>query len=215
MSEFQPAHDEVMGSEGGVNYDPNDRGNVVVNGIVTVPTYKGVAPKPWPKWAGWKYITDCAGQLVKMPLHGTREYYNWAKHLNSKLAEIKALQQMVLDFYKANFWKRLGEINDQALATWVYDKDVNTGSMGSRWLQDSLGVAVDGMVGSKTIAAANQADPVALLEEMKGHATVYYITIAQKPGQKGFFKSWIARVGLSPEKLAQANSEAHRLGIIA
>ncbi len=215
MSEFQQAHDVVMGNEGGVNYDPNDRGNVAPNGIVTTPTYKGIAPKPWPKWGGWKYITDCAGQLTKMPTHGTREYYNWAKYLNARLSEIKVLQQMVLEFYKANFWNRLGEINDQSLATWVYDKDVNTGSMGSRWLQESLGVAVDGMIGSKTIAAANKADAAILLDEMKGHATVYYIMAAQKPGQKGFYKSWIGRVGLSTEKLAQANFEARNLGIIA
>ncbi len=49
MSGFLPAHKEVMGNEGGVNYNPADRGNVIVKGIVTLPTYKGIAPAFWPK----------------------------------------------------------------------------------------------------------------------------------------------------------------------
>jgi len=206
MSDFLTAHKEVMGHEGGYANNPDDTGGE---------TYKGVARNHHPRWGGWKYIDGAKAQIVRQPAYGTGEYANWARHLNGKLAEINALQQMVLEFYRAEFWKRLGEVTDQALATWVYDKDVNTGSMGSHWLQEALGVTVDGCIGPKTIAAANQTDPAALLEEMKGHATVYYLTLAQKPRQAGFWKSWISRVGLSPERLAQANLEARNLGIIA
>ena len=214
MSDFLIAHAVVMSHEGGASFDPADTGNVVAAGVVTIPTYKGVAPAKHPQWPGWRYISGCIGQLVKPPVYGTTEHANWTRHLNRKLAEITALQNLVLEFYRVNFWKRLGEIVNQDLATWVYDKDVNTGSMGSRWLQESLGVSVDGCIGPKTIAAANAADPVELLDEMKGHATVYYLTIAQKPRQARFWKSWIARVGLTPDRLAQANLEARNLGII-
>lgn len=195
MSDFLIAHKEVMNNEGGVNFNPKDRGNVIVNGVVTLPTYKGIAPKFWPQWGGWRYISGCISQMVKMPAFGTSEYYSWAKYLNSQLEKIPALQRLVLDFYKTNFWKRLGEIENQAVATWVYDKDVNTGSMGSRWLQEALGVTVDGAVGSKTIAAANAADPVPLLEEMKKLARAYYRQIvASDPSQEQFLRGWLARV---------------------
>jgi lysozyme family protein len=206
MSIFLTAHKEVMANEGGYANNPADRGGE---------TYKGIARNFWLRWGGWKYVDGVTAQLVKMPNYGTSAYFAWVKHLNSKLAEISALQQLVLVFYEATFWKRLGEINDQTIATWIYDKDVNTGSMGSKWLQEALGVTVDGAIGPKTIAAANQADSATLLEGMKDHAAAYYLALAQKPHQKDFWHSWISRVGLSPEKLAQANLEARNLGIIA
>ena len=206
MADFLAAHQTVMGHEGGYANNPNDRGGE---------TYKGIARNFHATWGGWKYIDQAKAQLIKQPAYGTSEYFSWVRHLNGKLADINALQQLVLEFYKKNFWKRLGEINDQELAAWVYDKDVNTGDDGSRWLQESAHVKVDGQIGSVTIAAVNAADPFVLLERMKSMAVDHYLAEARKPGQKGFWKSWISRVGLSPEKLAQANSEARNFGIIA
>lgn len=205
MSDFQIAHNDVMHNEGGYANNPNDRGRE---------TYKGIARNFWPSWGGWKYIDGVKAQMVKQPVFGTHEYFNWAKYLNDKLAEINMLQHLVVDFYRFIFWKRLGEINDQALATWVYDKDINTGDNGSRWLQEAAHVKADGVIGDITLAAVNKADPIVLLERIKTLAVDHYLHEAQKPHQAGFWKSWITRVGLSPAKLAQANSRAHDLGII-
>lgn len=205
MSDFLTAHSKVMGHEGGYANNPHDRGGE---------TYKGIARNFHPKWGGWRYIDSAKAQTIKQPPYGTREYFNWAKWVNAVLAELNALQQLVLAFYKANFWKRLGEVGDQTLATWTYDKDVNTGDNGSRWLQEVAHVTVDGQIGDITLAAVNAADPFVLLERMKSLAVEHYLHEAQKPHQKGFWNSWIARVQLSAEKLAQANSEARILGII-
>lgn len=204
MSDFSVAHKKVMRTEGEYANFPSDRGGE---------TYKGVARNCHPKWGGWKYIDGAKSGMLKQPAYGTGEYFNWVKFLNRQLAGITALQQLVDSFYRANFWKDLSQINDQTLATWVYDKDVNTGSMGTRWLQAALGVVVDGCVGPKTIEAANAADAFVVLERMKTCAVDYYLTLAQKPCQKAFWRSWIERVGLSPEKLLQANSAARNLGI--
>lgn len=206
MSDFLTAHKKVMGHEGGYANNPDDRGGE---------TYKGIARNFHPKWGGWRYIDNTKAQAVKQPSFGTTEYSHWVKWLNAVLAELNTLQQFVLDFYLLNFWKRLGEIENQELATWVYDKNVNTGDNGSRWLQEAAHVTVDGQIGSITLAAVNAADPFVLLERMKTMAVDHYLAEAQKPHQKGFWKSWIARVGLSPEKLAQANLEARNFGIIA
>jgi lysozyme family protein len=215
MSNFQAAHKSAMMHEGGVNFNPADRGNVVVKGVVTIPTYKGIAPAFWPKWGGWKYLTGAMYQLIKMPNYGTAEYSTWVKHLNGKLEDINYLQQLVMQFYEVNFWKRLGEIDNQELATWVYDKDVNTGDNGSRWLQEAAGVTIDGRIGPVTLAAVNKVDAFVLLERIKTLAVDHYLHEAQKPGQNVFWRSWISRVGLSPQKLAQANSEARNFGILA
>jgi lysozyme family protein len=206
MAEFEPAYLKTTATEGGYANDPHDRGGE---------TYKGVSRINWPKWGGWKYIDGAKGGLLNQPAFGSHEYYNWTKVLNNQLANVNALQVLVAAFYQLNFWKRLGEISDQALASFIYDKDVNTGSMGSRWLQEAVVVTVDGQIGPKTIAAVNSSNAFVLLERIKTLAVDYYLTLAQKPGQSGFWKSWIGRVDLSPAKLAQANSRALELGILA
>lgn len=206
MADFISAHRQAMGNEGGYANNPADRGGE---------TYKGISRKNWPAWSGWRHIDACLRQMVKQPPYGTPEYFNWARWANRQLSALPTLQRQVEDFYLTHFWKRLGEIDNQELAAWVYDKDINTGDDGTRWLQAAAHVKVDGQIGSVTLAAVNAADPFVLLERMKSMAVDHYLTEAQKPHQKGFWKSWIARVGLSPEKLAQANYEARNFGIIA
>ncbi|MDA8114996.1 MAG: hypothetical protein M0Z43_09770 [Acidithiobacillus sp.] len=206
MADFQVAYSATAQNEGGYSLNPSDTGGE---------TYKGISRKNWPKWGGWKYVDGCKGQLVAPPTYGTSGYRNWVAYLNRSLEAINALQALVQAFYRDNFWKRLGELNSQDVANFVYDKDVNTGSMGSRWLQAACGVNVDGVVGAITIATANKINPLTLLETMQDDAVAFYLHCAQKPGQAQFWKSWIGRVGLSPEKLAQANAEAKEKGIIA
>lgn len=186
MADFQKAYAITAQNEGKFANNPHDKGGM---------TYKGISRVYWPKWGGWKYVDGCLAQLVKQPDYGTTAYRNWVEYLNKCLEQINVLQALVLAFYKDNFWKRLGEINSQDLAAFVYDKDVNTGSKGSKWLQEALGVTVDGSIGPKTIAAANAANPVTLLERMEELARSYYIQLAANdPSQKQFLNGWLARV---------------------
>lgn len=186
MADFNAAHKKVMGHEGGYALNPSDRGGE---------TYKGIARKHHPKWGGWRYIDGTTGQMTKPPAYGTPEYRRWVKYLDMKLEEINALQTLVLSFYKDMFWKRLGELEHQELATWVYDKDVNTGSRGSRWLQQVVGVTVDGVVGGKTIAEANKRDGDVLLGAMREEARDFYTQLAANDkSQQQFLKGWLARV---------------------
>lgn len=186
MADFGLAHRKVMGHEGGYANNPADRGGE---------TYKGIARKHHSRWGGWRYIDGCLAQITKQPKYGSPEYKNWVRYVDQKLAEINALQSLVLSFYKDMFWKRLGEIDDQDLAAWIYDRDVNTGSKGSRWLQETLGLDVDGVIGSMTITAANLANPDTLLNTLREKARNYYVQIAAKdPSQQQFLKGWLARV---------------------
>ena len=92
-------------------------------------------------------------------------------------ATIEAVPQaqrgpFVLHFYALHFWNGwLAQLNSQDLANRVFDGGVNSGEGNAvRWLQEALratgaqGVAVDGVWGPITLAAANAAPQDALLD---------------------------------------------------
>ena len=66
--------------------------------------------------------------------------------------------------YHEDYWKAVrAEELPPAVRYAVFDAAVNSGPAQSvRWLQRALGVADDGVLGPKTLAAANQANPDAL-----------------------------------------------------
>lgn len=72
----------------------------------------------------------------------------------------------VTPLYKEKYWDRVrGDDLPVGVDYAVFDYAVNSGiGRASRQLQSCLGVGVDGAIGPKTIAAANEADPVALID---------------------------------------------------
>jgi len=195
MSDFFAAFESTMGAEGAFACNPNDHGGM---------TYKGIARQFWPKWGGWKYIDGAIDQLTKMPTYGTKEYLNWARHLNKCLADINALQSLVKTFYKTNFWDtaRLEEVQDQRVADWIFDHHVNGGARGVKWIQEAAGAAVDGQIGPASIAAINDADPLTLLERARNIAGNYRLEkIKKDPTQRQFIHSWLARDGFSATEI--------------
>lgn len=203
MAVFEPAYQKTNGNEGGASFNPADLGNVVVNGVVTIPTYKGIAPVSHPKWVGWKYITGCINQLNAMPVYGSAAQRNWVKHLNGILATFAPLQAAVLSFYKTNFWdaNRLGDIANQAVSEWLYDHVVNAGARGVMWIQLAAKVTPDGGIGPKSLAAINAADPVELLNRAEDIAGAFRLGRAYNdPSQIQFLTSWLRRDG-QPESI--------------
>lgn len=186
MSDFTRAYSRTMGHEGGWVNNPADTGGE---------TYKGISRNNWPGWGGWKYIDGAKAQMTRQPDFGTSAYYAWVKYLNKSLAALNALQALVAEFYRANFWKRLTEINDQRIAETIFDMDVNSGCMGSKLMQRAAGVRDDGQIGDKSIAAINALDPVQLLYAFNARAHDYYEgIIVRKPSQAQFRHSWMARL---------------------
>jgi len=197
MADFNAAHAKVMGNEGCYVNNPADAGGE---------TYKGIARNFWKNWGGWKYVDGAKANNVPQPAYGTLEYRNYVAYLNRCLVALTSLQQLVLDFYRMNFWDkyRLSEITDQALATWLYDHVVNGGARGAQWIQEAAGVTADGKVGSATIAAINAADPVTLLQEAEDVAAFYRLDCAAAgPSQIQFLPSWLRRDGVSAEEISQ------------
>lgn len=171
MAEFDPAYAKTMRHEGGYANNPADRGGE---------TYKGIARNFWRGWKGWPLV-DAAKAKPGFP---------------KSLASDATLQQLVADFYRRNFWAPwMGGIESQDLADWVFDKAVNMGiTQAVKLLQRAAGVAADGQVGPKTMAAIQAADQSQLLESCREQARTFYRQLADNnPSQRQFLKGWLAR----------------------
>jgi lysozyme family protein len=105
MANFKISIPKVLKYEGGYVNDPNDNGGE---------TYKGISRKFWPKWEGWVIIDKYKKSKVNFP-----------KILDSDTK----LQDLILTFYKTNFWDKIGgdKINSQSIADLMFDGAVNEG----------------------------------------------------------------------------------------
>lgn len=76
-------------------------------------------------------------------------------------AEVKALTVAEAgEIYRANYWKPVrGDVLPGGLDLATFDAGVNSGpKRGIQWTQKAVGVAADGVFGSKTLTAAQNAD---------------------------------------------------------
>ena len=110
--------------------------------------------------------------------------------------------------YEADFWNsaRLTELDNQAIAAEVFDSLVNIGPKVKKWLQESYNLtnywdgnynlSVDGIIGSKTIAAINSSRyPKRILKTLNGFQFYHYVVITRKnPKLKKWFGGWLTRV---------------------
>jgi len=118
-------------------------------------------------------------------------------------ADIKALtKQQAADFYQADFWNkcRCDEL-PFPIALIVFDQAVNTGIGATvRLLQYHIGVKVDGIIGTKTLAktvAVYINDPDWFVASYLGRRAAYYQKVVQKhPSSKGFLRGWLNRLFL-------------------
>lgn len=131
MANFQAAYDKTSKNEGGYANVSGDTGGE---------TYAGISRKWFPNWRGWP-IVDAAKPL------------KWNQKIkNDKLA------QLVRDFYKKEFWDRVGgdQIEDQLTAERLYDFGVNAGQgVSLKQIQAVLGIAQTGRLDAATIEAIN------------------------------------------------------------
>ncbi len=103
------------------------------------------------------------------------------------------------DIYHMEYWAplQLDHINSQDVANKVFDLGVNMGiSAAAHILQVALlMVPADGIVGPRTIAAANSADPAKLLSEIREAAKRKYQEIAYlNPALASNLPGWLNRL---------------------
>lgn len=126
----------------------------------------------------------------------------WRGHLASvvdveymKIEEAKAI-------YKAKYWDVLGldKVNENNVATCILDVAVNRGpKTAGKYAQNAcnnLGstLAVDGSLGSLSLAAINSYDPAAFIRQFELLIeSGYNDIVANNPSQKVFLKGWLNR----------------------
>lgn len=185
MADFKKAHVIVMGNEGGYANDPDDRGGE---------TYKGISKNNFPNWKGWPLIN----------LHKIHPGFS------QNLEADNGLQALVLEFYKSNFWDALSldNINDQRVATELYDTGVNMGTgIAAMFLQQSLNlnnnngkdyadISEDRKIGPNTLKCCNEHkrpnEVFKTLNILQGSR--YIDIIRNNPKQEKFWRSWLSRV---------------------
>lgn len=176
MADFQKAYRRTCKNEGGYVNDSRDRGGE---------TWRGVARKYHPNWAGWKIIDRIKPQCKSI------------SELNKVLFANRELESLVLSFYKAGFWDvgRLDEFTSQLLAENVFDAGVHCGpAISAKFLQKALGITADGKIGNQTLTAANEADEEKTVNSFADIRKRYYETVVSKyPSQKVFLKNWLSR----------------------
>jgi lysozyme family protein len=104
MADYLIAIKPVILIEGGYVNDPNDNGGE---------TYKGISRKFWGQSKVWP-IVDASKVLQNFP---------------GNLSSNSDLQNLIISFYKINFWNPIGgdNINNQPIANLLVDSAVNEG----------------------------------------------------------------------------------------
>lgn len=111
-------------------------------------------------------------------------------------------KDMAKDIYFKDYFKknRLDEIKDPKVQLSVFDWLVNSGKWGAVYFQRALnelgaGLVVDGVIGPKTIEAANMKKGEDILKIYHEYQRQYYKNLAtRKPSQKKFLRGWLNRV---------------------
>ena len=193
MASFDIADEIARLNEGQWQNLPSDPGN----GPDGLGTYRGVSSSRHPKWRGWHTVAAEIAKLPPQPACGTKGYKDWVKQLNAALRANDALQDMVRDFYKVNFWDalRLDDIRSQGAANQIYDASVNRGTgTAAILLQKILGVMADGVVGPVTIKAANKMRDNELEALYRAARRADYERIIKiNPKLAQFRRTWLAR----------------------
>lgn len=143
--DFDTALARLRKNEGGWVDNPADPGGE---------TYKGIARRFWPTWAGWT-VVDGAKAQPGFP---------------ASLGADTGLQQAVRDFYRVNFWGPAGcDAVPDGIKFDLFDTAVNSSvTTAVRLLQNAVGENVDGKLGPHTLMAVQSMDPERLIARFNG-----------------------------------------------
>lgn len=149
------------------------------------------------RWEGG-YINDQA-DLGKQTNKGvTLSTYRSVFGKNKTVRDLKKITDEQWEFiFKKFYWDKwkADDIKDQNVANILVDWIWSSGSYGIKIPQRVLGVSVDGIVGSKTIAAINARDGRELFDTIKQERKDFIERICQtRPQNKKFKKGWLNRI---------------------
>lgn len=169
MADFSIAIAPVLKHEGYYSNVKSDRGGE---------TYAGITRRNNPNWPGWKFI-DAAKPLKRHQ-------------------RVPAVDPFVAPHYERNYWSviRGAVIADQAVAGFLLDWYVNSGTAAIKNLQRAVGATPDGIFGPATLRAVNAAPGPEVFARLQ-KARVEFVTriVENDPGQRGNLAGWLRRIG--------------------
>lgn len=142
---------------------------------------------------------DLGGATNKGITIGTFTEYRRKKGLSAPTVEdLKNISDAEWhNIFKSLYWDRweADEIKSQSVANILVDWVWASGVHGIKRPQKLLGVVADGLVGAKTIAAINAADPKKLFEAIKADRTKFIDEICKaRPKNEKYRKGWMNRI---------------------
>lgn len=182
MSNFEIAVEVVLRNEGGYVNDPKDSGGATNFGI------------------SFRYLKSLIGDK---DADGYADGDINCDHvIDTK--DIKELTpEKAKDFYK-DIWQanKYWRINDQEVATKIFDLAVNMGSKRANTiLQNSVNktshykLVLDGIIGEKSLHAINNCYPPILFAEILRQAELFYrLLVKNNPKNEKFLKGWLNRL---------------------
>lgn len=166
MSDFNVAIQTVLKNEGGFVNDPRDPGGATQWGI------------------SLRFIHDPA---IDGDFDGDGD---------EDVEDVRSMtREQAIALYRTVFWDalRLGEIEDQQVATKMLDLAVNVGKVAAvKILQRALGCEVDGVLGIRTLTAVNGLIAPSVLSALRLEAIAYYASIPAAKSQP-YLRGWILR----------------------
>lgn len=160
MTMFDISFDRTIGHEGGYQTDPKDRGN----------------------WT--------TGVIGKGELKGTKYGISAMTYPNVDIKNLTVDRAKAI--YKKDFWDKPGiERFPTVIQFQLFDATINHGwATTVKMLQRAIGVTDDGIVGPKTIAAANQTFAEDLLLKFTAERIEYYTKLSTF---QTYAKGWMMR----------------------
>lgn len=105
--------------------------------------------------------------------------------------------EVINQVLKPHYWDRwkADQIKNQSVANILVDWVWASGAYGVKLPQKILGVAIDGIVGRKTLEAVNDRDPEGLFNAIKAERIAFIDRICEsRPANKRFKKGWLNRL---------------------
>lgn len=181
MAESKKLTPFILRWEGGYVNDPDDSGGE---------TNRGITVAAW-RQAGF----DCTEKIPSLTVNDSRGRPVTYTGVTRSLYEMTGDEWHTV--FKKFYWDRwrADEIRSQSVADILVDWVWASGAWGIRIPQRLLGVAQDGFVGPKTIAAVNAAPPEELFRKIREARLGYIDDICRsRPSNEKFRKGWLNRI---------------------
>ena len=170
MADFLQADKYTDANEGGYCNVPGDDGGE---------TYAGLTRRDNPEPAIWAIIDSHKplkwNQVIKDPV----------------------LDGLLNDLFKRKYWDHIqgDAITNQALATYLYDWYINSGTVAVKKLQEVLFIEEDGIIGPGTLEAINNQKPESglLLRYYMRRCRWYRDHVVAVPAHEKFLIGWLDR----------------------